>query len=104
MPPLQLKRRSPLVESWVTVWKRLSKSVQQRSTLRTSDGGFLPGICGVTSLRIDIPASKLIICIERTIGSKSAVILGCVGYAQPIHTHNFGSLPFRPCMVKVADI
>ena len=26
---------------------------------------------------------------------------GCVGYAQPIHTHNFAPLPFRPCMVKL---
>src|SRR5207344_2082201 len=33
--------------------------------------------------------------IERTIGSESAGFDGCVGYAQPIHTHTFGPLPFR---------
>jgi hypothetical protein len=53
----------------------------------------------VTPLRIDLPASKLAVYIERTIGSKSAAIRRACGLC-PIHTHNFGST-FRPAWSKL---
>jgi len=72
MPPSQPKQRAHSKESCVAFRKILLKSVQQRRTLRTFDGSFLPGLCRVTPLRINLPACKLVVHIERTIGSESA--------------------------------
>ena len=58
----------------------------------------------MTPLRIDFPALSWLLISSGRLEVKVLRFDGCVGYAQPIHTHNFGPLAFRPCMVKVADI
>ena len=52
------------------------------------------GMCGITPLRIDLPASKLVVCIERTIGSKSAEIRRVCGLC-PADPHT----QFRPAAI-----
>jgi hypothetical protein len=97
MPPHSLKSASPLRGILCSIPENTSQECATESYFKDCLGGsFVPGMCGVTPLRINLPASKSVVRIERTIGSESAAVRRVCGLCPADPHTQLGPLPFRP--------